>query len=300
MLEYMQKVKALLENDEVRNKKEEAKLVETCIRILADGIEKDIIENDYTDLLNEYSAYFKTKKFRTKNISTGTETYHRARIGKNTLQGSDQDMNKDYIIPFYGKQIGCAPKLHVKGGRFNREGYSYLYLASTVEACLAEIHLQVGQDCTVAQFKSTRDVKLMNLVVNRKDDLEIQLWYRIMTQPVYDAVQYKYLVTQFLADVFRENFRDGIYFKSSQGEGKNIVCFDPSAFALKKYSEKIYRATSIQYRHSIVVDSADEYTDANHTHALQSAHEKQRKEQLAYIEELSSMRKASKKRTVKN
>ena len=55
------------------------------------------------------------------------------------------------------------PPVYTAGGRFNRQGISYLYLADTIETCLAEVHLQIGQNCSVGKFKCKQEIEVIDL-----------------------------------------------------------------------------------------------------------------------------------------
>lgn len=251
MLEYIEQARKIALRDHLDEKQQE----ELYRTLMFSGIELDLQRNNYNDLIDGYAKYFRKKSIRPKTITTEM-TFYRARIGSNIWKNVDGQNAMDLLVPFHEEQIKSAPHLMVSGGRFNREGVSYLYLASHLKTCLAEIHLPVGQTCTIAQFHSNQDLKLMNLVKKPKD-LEMKIWYEIMTQPVYDEIRYKYLITQFLADVFRKRFATGLYFKSAQSTGVNIVCFQPEMFSLCPYTERIYKASSLKYQFHEVEDAAD-------------------------------------------
>ena len=53
--------------------------------------------------------------------------------------------------------------------------------------------------------------------------------------------------------------KDAKVFDSVQGEGHNIVCFNPSFFRHVEYSEKIYEATKIKYDYRQMEDSIRHY-----------------------------------------
>lgn len=54
-----------------------------------------------------------------------------------------------FILPYYKNEIESPPPIYTTGRRFNRDGISYLYLADTIETCLLEVHLQIGQNCSI-------------------------------------------------------------------------------------------------------------------------------------------------------
>lgn len=69
------------------------------------------------------------------------------------------------------------------------EGISYLYLADTIETCLAEVHLQIGQNCSVGKFKCKQEIEVIDLT-KFNGDLEMEIWLEIMTQPVHMAIMF--------------------------------------------------------------------------------------------------------------
>ncbi|MBU3175189.1 RES family NAD+ phosphorylase [Clostridium estertheticum] len=90
------------------------------------------------------------KELKKISIKKGYELYH-GRIGKMIVPGAIDDYNTQFIMPYYGRTIESAPPLYTSGGRFNRAGMSYLYLATDLETSFEEVHLQVGQECSVGK-----------------------------------------------------------------------------------------------------------------------------------------------------
>lgn len=218
----------------------------------------DLMHNNPNNLFEEYKEYFKTKTIPTKIIDTDA-VFYRGRIGNEVIYGADDDYNRNFILPYYQHGIEAPPPIYTNGGRFNRQGISYLYLADTIETCLAEVHLQIGQNCSIGEFKCKEQMEVIDLT-RFDNDVEIETWLKILTQPVHNGTEHIYNITRFLADIFQSINSKGIYFESVQAEGHNIVCFDPSLFQLVEYSEKIYAATKIKYAYQQVEDSIQEYS----------------------------------------
>lgn len=244
---------------------------------------KRIINDDLThknpdSLFEQYREYFEKKTLPIKKIDTDT-VFYRGRIGNDVILGSEDDYSRSFILPYYQQEIKAPPPIYTNGGRFNRQGISYLYLADTIETCLAEVHLQIGQNCSIGEFKCKEPIEVIDLT-KFNDDVEIKTWLEILTQPVHDGTKHIYNITRFLADVFKSINKNGIYFESVQAEGHNIVCFNPSLFQLIKYSEKIYVATKIKYVYQQVEDSIREYSKKKHNNCINSynEHEDEQKE----------------------
>lgn len=251
---------------------------------------ENIINNDFMninpdDLLDIYFEYFKDKKLPVITINKD-QIFYRARIGYNIVPLAIDDLSKDFIIPYYDSDIGAPPPILATGGRFNREGTAYLYLSDDIETCLAEIHLQVGQKCSVSEFVCLNNIELLDLT-KFDDDIEMQSWLKILTQPIHRDIVYKYNITRLLADVFKKINNIGIYFKSIQSQGNNIVCFAPELFNPIEYSSKIYTASQINYSFEVVKDSIDEYVekDIREINSYNERVERELENKLEYFED---------------
>lgn len=248
-------------------------------------LEKDLNDNNPDKILNDHVEYFSKKELKKISIKKGDEFY-RGRIGKMIVPGAIDDYNTQFIMPYYGREISVAPSLYTSGGRFNRAGMSYLYLTTDLETCFAEVHLKVGQECSVAKFKCVNDIELINLS-DFGDDLELKIWYEIITQPVHDEIKYKYLITQFIAEVLMKLNINGLYFKSVQSTGDNIVCFKPDNFELIMYSEKLYMAKKIKYDYIQVEDTIRKFSQRDDSHLISDLNTDFVEENEKQIEHLS-------------
>jgi len=148
-------------------------------------VNDDLMNNNPDNLFEDYKEYFRSKKLPSKIIDTD-KVYYRGRIGNDVIYGAEYDHNRSFILPYYQKGIEAPPPIYTEGGRFNRQGISYLYLADSVETCLAEVHLQIGQNCSVGEFKCKEQVEVINLTGLNKD-VEIETWIEILTQPVHNG-----------------------------------------------------------------------------------------------------------------
>lgn len=253
----------------------------------------DLMHNNPDNLFKEYKEYFKTKWLPTKIITTN-ELFYRGRIGNEIIYGAEDDHNRSFILPYYKNEIESPPPIYTTGGRFNREGISYLYLADTIETCLAEVHLQIGQNCSIGEFKCKEQIEVIDLT-QFSNDLEMRTWLKILTQPVHNGTKYLYNITRFLADVFKSINNNGIYFESVQSDGHNIVCFNPSLFQLVEYSEKIYAATKIKYNFKQVEDSIREYSKNRRNEYINSYNEYEQEKNEKKFEYLNDWIESEKK-----
>ncbi len=234
-------------------------------------VNDDLMHSNPDDLFEEYKEYFLTKNLPTKTIDTN-KVFYRGRIGNEVIYGAEDDCNRSFILPYYRSGIEAPPPIYTEGGRFNRQGISYLYLADTIETCLAEVHLQIGQNCSVGEFKCKNEIEVIDLT-KFYGDAEMEVWLKILTQPVHNGTKHIYNITCFLSDIFKSINSNGLYFESVQAEGNNIVCFNSALFELVEYSERIYTATKIKYNYQQVKDSIREYAKKSTGKSISSYNE---------------------------
>lgn len=222
---------------------------------------KDMEQQNPDEVFNKYYKQVENLNLCSYTIKSG-ETFYRGRKGFLEIPAAIDDFNTVIAYPYYGSQIEAPPPIQTRGGRFNRDGYSYLYLTSDRETCVAEIHLEVQQVCSIAQFKCIKDGKYLQLIPdpNYQDEYELMM-YHILTQPIHSEIQYKYRLTQLFSDIIKRLGYRGIYFKSTQANGYNIVCFYPQDFDYIEYSERMITAKKIQYTIEEVQESYKQYHD---------------------------------------
>ncbi len=143
--------------------------------------------------------------------------------------------------------IDSAPE-----GRANPKGIPYLYLATTKETAMAEIKPYKGSKISVCEFSIQTDIKLIDFTLYEThaicslneptDENKLRnVWGEInnsFSKPI-KSTDYSadYASTQIIAELFKNKGFDGIKFKSSLGEGHNIMLFDinnaePQSFEL--------------------------------------------------------------------
>ena len=151
-----------------------------------------------------------------------------------------------FSYPFFGKDIKNPPCHLSEAARFNRDGFSYLYLSSDEKTCIAELRLKVGSICSIAEFRQKKDLRLLNLDNNKtlKD---------FLITPVGDENRYHYKFTRFISDLIKTIGIDGIAYDSVQSNGKCFVIFDDQNFELIPYSEKMFLAKRVEYQFAEVL-----------------------------------------------
>ncbi len=97
--------------------------------------------------LGKLQNIFKNESFQT-TLKKG-RIFYRSRISEKTG------------IP--SEKMGNPPKDKATGGRANPKGISYLYLANNVKTSLYEARATLFDYVTVADFRLTEDIKILNL-----------------------------------------------------------------------------------------------------------------------------------------
>lgn len=140
-------------------------------------------------------------------------------------------------------QMGAPPAINVTAGRANPVGIPYLYLADNNDTCIAEVRPHNGALVSIAAFKLSKNLKVLDLTSPRKkasfliqDNLVDTLKYidlldvfsEELSKPVQpNRTHLDYIPTQYLCEYFKSVCRfDGLIFNSSFGMGTNLVLFD--------------------------------------------------------------------------
>jgi hypothetical protein len=124
-------------------------------------------------------------------------------------------------------------------GRANPKGIPYLYLATNRDTALAEVRPWLDTFISVGQFKTSRELRLVNCTTDRKNFLflkepsaeerEESVWTHIdraFARPVSPSDDIAdYVPTQIIAELFKANNFDGVAYRSSLGDGHNVALF---------------------------------------------------------------------------
>ena len=146
----------------------------------------------------------------------------------------------DVPAPHVPERMTPRPR-QASEGRVNPKGIPYLYLATNCDTALAEVRPWIGSFISVAQFKTLHDLRLVNCTTDQQGfriylaeppagSREESVWAdidRAFARPVTPSDDIAdYVPTQILAELFRANDFDGVAYRSSLGEGHNVVLFD--------------------------------------------------------------------------
>jgi hypothetical protein len=177
-----------------------------------------------------------TSKARTEILAQGAILW-RSQLGHS--MGIYQD-GECHPIPYSSSRM--IPEVsRAKEGRANPKGIPYLYLSTNRDTALAEVRPWIGSLISVAQFKTVRELRLINCVANplisrlyfeepSAEEREKFVWSEIdrsFAKPIdknSDDVA-DYVPTQIIAEFFKINKFDGVAYRSSLGEGYNMALF---------------------------------------------------------------------------
>jgi hypothetical protein len=205
------------------------------------------------------------------SISTRIDTaipkgakYHRARIGYADRFGPKDGGWKapPRFKPFSSGQLGAPPPNVSSAGRLNRQGVSYLYLASDPHTAAAEVRPHPGHYVSIGQFEAADDLSIASFDSDVADfatsDVELDLFHFVlstneaMATPAPPDAADRYLITQLIADCLRRRGYDGVAFRSSVAEGSNLCIFRPAAFRYVADSAQVQRVDRLAYSMSDV------------------------------------------------
>ena len=177
--------------------------------------------------------------------------------------------DEKHYRPYSEESISAPPPPHANAGRMNRGGVSFLYLATDAETAIAEIRPHPGHFCSVGSFEAGRDIRVADLtsidVCNyAASDRQLDEYLLLKTIddlfsiPVTPESRTDYHLTQLLADAFRHLGFDAVCYRSSVGDGKNYVVFDPQLFNYVNRSGAVYKIKKLHYRQDKMIPMGDD------------------------------------------
>lgn len=255
------------------------------LEMILDNFETRSIDESESDIKNFLQSNKSELTFTEIKIG---EKYYRARPDCNHMKGAIDDLSIDITFPYYDLDIGAPPTTYCKSGRFNRESYSYLYLATSKETCVSELKLDVSQVCTIAKFESVKSGKYIDLRKPTPKSLMYCL-NKILLLPVNTENKYIYYLTQAFSSVIKQLGIRGIIYPSSKNlecDDYNVVAFYPDDFKYIKYSEKLFSIEKIEYTISNKDESYKRYKDYDKLLNDYNEYEEDKNEKLfEYIQE---------------
>jgi len=142
------------------------------------------------------------------------------------------------------KEISPPPPNSARNSRMSPAGISYTYLASDIDTCLAEIHVQSNDKAFIGEFETKKTLKILDLSSTPRytvkscfspdydhsqnwiGDFVNQFKNEISAPISEDEEDLEYVATQLLAEYIRKKGYHGIRFRSSlNASGLNYVIF---------------------------------------------------------------------------
>lgn len=174
--------------------------------------------------------------------------------------------------PFSESKISAPSPSIASAGRMNREGVSFLYMASDIKTAIAETRPHPGHYCSYGSFKALKNLvvaDLSSIVVTdfTESDKRLEEYLLLKTLdelfsiPVTPEEKAEYHLTQLLADCFRQLNFDAISYNSSVGMGNNYVIFDPENFSYVFNSGKVVKIRTLKYSYDnmLLMGKEDDY-----------------------------------------
>jgi len=223
------------------------------------ALENDLLKYNYFLYEEKVNAHILPfMQYYEQNLAAGSQFY-RARIGyhnRTSTEGFILPMIN--YFPYTNETIGAPDTKLVSGGRLNRPGVSFLYMATNVDTAINEVRPDPGHKVSIGTFKSTQDLRIVNfdkafldLCVTEESlgtFTSLNHIDQLFSHPITKDEREQYIITQFFADIFRKQGFDGIQFTSSVGSGKNILIFNPGHFVyVKDDVNKVYEVAKLQY-----------------------------------------------------
>lgn len=241
-----------------------------------DEILNEMQNINYSDLLNKYVNWANKNIFahNTMTLNKSSDKWFRARIGYEEKTFKNE-FNHKYTIKKHWtpKNLKAPPCMKATSGRCNREGISYLYLASDANTAISEVRPEPGNYVSVGEFKIIETIKVVNLCYTHLNTLsksinglnEYNLFQKIKAEfetPLTRDISNKYLKSQFITDLIKLNNYDGLIFNSSVANGKNLVLFDPQKSNILNKKIQLYKIQKQRFDYGIVANERDGWRES--------------------------------------
>jgi hypothetical protein len=145
-------------------------------------------------------------------------------------------------------------------GRVNAKGIPCLYLSNDMKTAKTEVRPWVGSYVSVGEFQITRDLVLVDCSADQAIPLfstpdgtaaerERLVWctinYAFSTPVTRTDNTADYAPTQVIAEAFRQDGCDGLFYSSTLGAGRNVAIFDLTAAEL--LSRQLYQVNKVEF-----------------------------------------------------
>jgi len=193
------------------------------------------------DITKFLSNVLKTSNNRIRNIKVGS-IFWRSQLGNDwrPIRQNGEEIAEE-PTPFLPERMKPI-QYEASEGRANPKGIPYLYLATDKETAMSEIRPWVGSNISVGQFKTVRELRLIDCSIHHAKGgiiyfkepgykkREEAVWAHIdrsFSCPITLSDKLSdYVPTQIIAELFKSEGFDGIVYKSALSDGFNLMLFD--------------------------------------------------------------------------
>lgn len=195
--------------------------------------------------------------------------WFRSRIGvaEEAVHVGDHQVHR-IAVPHKGAALGALPPPKSNANRMNRQGVSVLYVASEIDTALAEIRPHPAQLLSIGGFRPSKQLRVANFDVPiarfAANDERLSTFATIyhidtlLSTPIVPEERHRYAVTQLLTDILIRRGFEGVMYRSSVGEGKNLCAFNPADFAYDESTAAVRQVTKLEYQFADVAMTIDE------------------------------------------
>lgn len=229
------------------------------------------------NIINPHFLINKTEKLISKIESDITSRinqteFFRARVGYKEhyrcMEPDFENIYNDVFIPYTMGDISAPPLNIAAEGRVNRKNSSFLYLASNEVTAVKEVKASIGQYVSLGKFKikDGLDLKIADFSSHKFYDYcfsDNAIEKYILIRSIADAYSIPlpnkdYRITQLIADVLIKKGFNGIMFKSSYGEGNNLVIFNSIVAENIDGYKAVIKVEEVKVKYSSVEINIDE------------------------------------------
>ncbi|MCC4815652.1 hypothetical protein BCU85_10865 [Vibrio lentus] len=217
---------------------------------------------NYFDLENELKTIIRKYSKIALTVHPKGAHFYRARVGvadkkRNIGGGFEAEW---HFQPFSKGEIGAPPPHFASSGRINRPGVSFMYCATDKYTAISEVRPHPGDLVSTGKFVLRRDVRVFDLSKSLLLDffhcdealdeyIPFKHLARLINQVVPPSERQHYSITQLIADCIRQLGFDGIAFRSSVGEGINLVFFQSSILDFSAEENEVVRIRQVKYEY---------------------------------------------------
>lgn len=171
-------------------------------------------------------------------------------------------------FPHKGAALGALPPPEANANRMNRQGVSVLYVASEIDTALAEIRPHPAQLLSIGGFRPSRPLRVANFDVPiagfAANDERLSTFATIshidtlLSTPIVPEERHRYAVTQLLTDILIRHGFEGVTYRSSVGNGKNLCAFNPADFVYDDSTAAVRQVTQLAYEFADITMTLDQ------------------------------------------